>query len=208
MTMMAGILFGGGALGVLAALFLHAKERNMLDACGLPGKMQRVRSANDDDEEDDDEEEEDDDDDDDDRDGGDDGDDDVDDMGAVSDSDVEGCGSGLKRSESMKAFVAIADQVHTVVLSLGGIDSWANLSQTIHETCEDNSVPDLPVNGIMHIVLNVKGKTIPVTGTTPIDELWKAKAIKVSITDEEAGPKPAKPSGQKKTKRGSQPKKR
>ena len=108
----------------------------------------------------------------------------------------------------MKAFVAIAGKVHTVTLSLGGIDSWANLSQTIHETCEDNSVPDLPVHGIMHIVLNVRGKTIPVTGTTPIDELWKAKAIKVSITDEEAGPTPMQPDGHRKSKKGSQSKKR
>ena len=38
---------------------------------------------------------------------------------------------------------------------------------------------------MMHIVLNVNGKTLPVTGKTPIDELWRAKAIKVSITNEE-----------------------
>ena len=29
------------------------------------------------------------------------------------------------------------------------------------------------------------GKTVPVTATTPFDILWDAKAIKVSITEEE-----------------------
>ena len=36
----------------------------------------------------------------------------------------------------------------------------------------------------MHIVLNVEGVTVPVTGRTPISELWRAKAIKVSINDD------------------------
>ena len=37
----------------------------------------------------------------------------------------------------------------------------------------------------MHIVLNVNGVTVPVTNKTPIDQLWDAKAIKVSIVPEE-----------------------
>ena len=37
----------------------------------------------------------------------------------------------------------------------------------------------------MHIVLNINGTTVPVTGKTPIDMLWRAKAIKVSMTSAE-----------------------
>ena len=92
---------------------------------------------------------------------------------------------------SMKAFVALGDQVHAIVLPLAGISSWATLSQTIHEVCEDSDVPQLPVHGIMHIVLNIDGETVPVTGKTPLKELWRAKAIKVSITeDNQAKPEP------------------
>ena len=186
-TFLAAILAGGGVLGVLAALLMHAREQGMLSACGLRGKqMQRVRNA----------EEEEVDDDDDDDDGGDeregeeeeeDDDDDDDDESPhhmANGGDVE-AGGGGGRPSTMKAFVALGDQVHTVRLSLEAIESWAMLSQTIHETCEDSGVPDLPQNGIMHIVLNIGGKTVPVTGTTALDELWRAKAIKVSITDEQ-----------------------
>ena len=88
----------------------------------------------------------------------------------------------LEDGNSIKAFVALSDEVHSITLPLSGIDSWGGLSQTIHEVCEDSDVPDLPVHGIMHIVLNVDGQTVPVTAKTPLEQLWKAKAIKVSIT--------------------------
>ena len=35
------------------------------------------------------------------------------------------------------------------------------------------------------VICNGGCKTVPVTGTTALDELWRAKAIKVSITDEQ-----------------------
>ena len=101
--------------------------------------------------------------------------------------DVESRSSRAPQRGSLKAFVALRDQVYSIQLPLGGVQSWAQLSQTIHESCEDSDVPDLPVHGIMHIVLNVNGATVPVTGRTPLDELWRAKAVKVSITDDGAG---------------------
>ena len=101
------------------------------------------------------------------------------------DGDLEEGGGAEKEPLTIKAFVALSDQVHSIVLPLDAIDSWGGLSQTIHEVCEDSDVPDLPDNGIMHIVLNINGATVPVTGKTPIDELWRAKAIKVSITGAE-----------------------
>lgn len=167
-----------GALG----LFLRSGSQG-----GLRKRkgMQRVRNEDD---EDDDVTDDDGSDDDDDE-NGDEGDgngDDDDEVGG--DDDEEGSDDVekaiIERPESVKTFVALADQVHSIVVPLGDIDSWAALSQGIHETCEEGDVPELPAQGIMHIVLNVAGKTVPVTASTPLEELWKAKAIKVSITDE------------------------
>ena len=93
---------------------------------------------------------------------------------------------------SVKTFVALGSQVHSIVLPLAGVTSWASLSQGIHDACEDNDLPELPTNGIMHIVLNVEGDTVPVTASTPINTLWSAKAIKVSIADEAAKEEVAK----------------
>ena len=93
------------------------------------------------------------------------------------DEDEEDNGTG----KTIKAFVAVSDQVHSVPLPLDGITSWANLSQTVHEVCEDSNIPDLPLHGIMHIVLNIDGLTVPVTGKTPLSQLYRAKALKVSI---------------------------
>ena len=153
------------------------------------GRMQRVHSEDDeegmigeedgDDEEEEDgdedeEEEEEDDEDEDEEDGGEDEGEDEDEVPA----DLEGGGEPL----TIKAFVALGDQIHSIELPLEGIDSWGALSQTIHEVCEEGELPDLPENGIMHMVLNINGNTMPVTGKTRIDELWRAKAIKVSIT--------------------------
>jgi hypothetical protein len=111
--------------------------------------------------------------------------------GSESYDDDDGGGVEMEEPEparlpTIKAFVALGREVHSVILPLKGIRSWGALSQAIHESCEEHDLPDLPVNGIMHIVLNVNGKTVPVTGTTPLDELWRARAIKVSITDEKA----------------------
>ena len=146
----------------------------------------------DEDEDEDDEDEEDengdedgDDDDDDDDDDGDDDDDDDDDDEADEEKGEAGAASSSPPL-TMRSFVALRDQVHAITLPLKGVVSWANLSQTIHEVCEDSDVPELPVHGIMHIVLNIDGETVPVTGKTPFKELWRAKAIKVSITEDES----------------------
>jgi len=202
--MLAGILFGGGALGIVAALVMHAKEQGMLSALGMHGKVQAVSSAEDDDDEDDDG----------------DGDEDEDDeeyladhgasMGGLraTNDDLEAGHEPAMRPESLKAFVALGDDIHTITLPLTDIQSWGGLSQTIHETCEDNHVTNLPVHGIMHIVLNINGKTVPVTASTPLEELWKAKAIKVSITDEDEDDEPVNASRRTKAKKGSRSPKR
>lgn len=174
-----------GGLCTLAVILMVLKNRYPGTEVHPKAGLQRVHSAEEDegdgeegDEEDDGEEddgEEEDDDDDDGEDGDDEG-------------DQEGDGvakSGGAEALTIKAFVALGDQVHSVLLPLDGIESWGALSQTIHETCEDSDVPDLPEHGIMHIVLNVDGTTVPVTGKTPLEELWRAKAIKVSITANE-----------------------
>ena len=198
-SILAVVLLGGGVLGVLAALVVHFKDRSK------GSKTHSRISAGDDDDEDGEDEDEDDDDDDEGDDDDDDDDEDEDEDegdGAKEEEDVEK--GAVPRPESMKAFVALGDAVHSIVLPMSEIESWATLSQTIHETCEDSDVPDLPVHGIMHIVLNVNGKTVPVTGMTPLDELWKAKAIKVSITDEDilnSAGKPTRKKGKKKGKK-------
>lgn len=182
---------------MIAALVVHFRDKGFLGGASI-GKSKknhtRVASADDDEDDEDEDGEED-------FEGqgedGDENDPDEDEDGEKEDTDA----ASAARPESMKAFVALGDQIHSIVLPLTGIDSWAELSQTIHETCEESGVPDLPVHGIMHIVLNVDGKTVPVTGMTPLDELWKAKAIKVSITDEDADTKVAT-SGKSKGKKG------
>ena len=192
-----GLMMTAGAIGLLATLAVVVKSRTLLGdpAAMKGGKMQRVRNEDDgqdddddnedegdeDDEEDDDgaEDEEDADDDDEDGESDDDGDDESDD-----DCD-DGQGASLANASSepktLKAFVALGSEVHSITLPLLNIDSWATLSQTIHEVCEDSDVPELPTHGIMHIVLNVDGKTVPVTAKTHLKQLWAAKAIKVSI---------------------------
>ena len=164
------LVVGALLLAVVAGGIMFAKNR-LAKEHRKGGHMQRVHGDDDDTIGDDDDDEEDDDEEDD-------GDDDDEDGSGGEDKagDVEG--------QTIKAFVALGDQVHSIVLPLDGIESWGALSQTIHEVCEDSDVPDLPVHGIMHIVLNVDGVTVPVTGKTPIDQLMDAKAIKVSITSE------------------------
>lgn len=116
------------------------------------------------------------------------GEDDLDNGGRVEDDQSNDDGNTMNavghntETLNIKAFVALGDQVHSILLPLDGVDSWGGLSQAIHEVCEDSDVPNLPEHGIMHIVLNINGNTIPVTGKTPIAQLWRAKALKVSVT--------------------------
>jgi len=179
-----------------AALYFFNKRMNQqADAKG--GHMQRVM-ADDDTLGDDDDDDDDDDDggggagDEEEADGGDDGADGEDGENGEDGDEGEGDDEGAAEDDAadgepltIKAFVALGDQVHSIVLPLESVESWGGLSQTIHEACEDGDVPDLPEHGIMHIVLNINGVTVPVTGKTPIDELWKAKALKVSIAAED-----------------------
>jgi len=185
---------------MLAALVVHFKDKGLFG--GSSKSHSRVSSQDEEEDEDGENGDEDDDDEDGDEDDDIDEDDDEDNDGTATSSSADVEQGAVSRPSTMKAFVALGDDVHSITLPLDEIESWASLSQTIHETCEDSSVPDLPVHGIMHIVLNVNGKTVPVTGMTPLDELWKAKAIKVSITDEDQGS-----SGDKKGKEGKKGKK-
>ena len=91
------------------------------------------------------------------------------------------------RPASIKAFVALGNHVHSITLPLLSVDSWSTLSQRIHETCEEEGLSNVPEHGIMHLVLNVNGETVPVTGSTQLEVLWSAKAIKVSITHDSNG---------------------
>ena len=180
------LLFMAGAMALLAAGIYAAKDRLLgRHPQHKGGHMTRVH-ANDDGDEDETmmgDDDDDDEDDDDEEEEGEEllGDEDEDEE----DGDLE-AGTADAAPLTIKAFVALGEQVHSIVLPLDTIESWGALSQTIHEVCEDSDVPDLPENGIMHIVLNVNGATVPVTGKTPIDELWRAKALKVSITAEGA----------------------
>jgi hypothetical protein len=192
MTIEIGLMATAGVLGAFALLLVFVNKRLGQQADSKGGQMQRVHAddADDDtlgDEDDDDDDDEDEDEDEDDGDGDGDG-ADGEGEGTPTGGDSAADGGAAKSGDeplTMKAFVALSDQVHSIVLPLDKVESWGQLSQTIHEVCEDGDVPDLPEHGIMHIVLNVNGTTVPVTGRTPIDELWRAKAIKVSITAEE-----------------------
>eukprot|EP00965_Chrysotila_dentata_P233546 6199654-Pleurochrysis_carterae.AAC.8 len=73
------------------------------------------------------------------------------------------------------------------MLNISGVESWAALSQLVHEACEEAGVPNLPAHGIMHIVLNVYGRPIPVTASTKLSQLRRAKALRVSIGDNAKG---------------------
>jgi len=81
----------------------------------------------------------------------------------------------------IQASVELRDEVHDVRLPCEGVTSWAAFSQLVHEVCEDSGVPNLPVLGTMHIVLNVNGEPLPVTGSTPLSALRDATALRVTI---------------------------
>lgn len=95
------------------------------------------------------------------------------------DNDMEDVPEG-----SVRAFIEIGDDLHGLVISLDGVDSWTELSQVVHEACEEVQLPNLPEAGVMHIVLNVDGKPIPVTAQTQMDMLQRAKAIRVTLGSE------------------------
>lgn len=103
--------------------------------------------------------------------------------GAVGGEEDEEEGSMVNATipETIKAYVELDGQVHCVVLPLTGIKSWGALSQLVHEACEDSGVPNLPVHGVMHIVLNVGDKPVPVTASTRLVQLHRAKALRVTI---------------------------
>ena len=88
----------------------------------------------------------------------------------------------LPRGESLKGYVEIGNTVYPVDLPCRTVDSWAALSQHIHEVCEANGVPNLPIHGTMHIVLNVEDQAVPVTGGLELDVLQQAIALRVTIT--------------------------
>ena len=86
--------------------------------------------------------------------------------------------------ESIKTYVGLPDgQVHCVLLPLGGMSSWGMLSQMVHEACEDSGVPNLPAHGVMHIVLNIGNKPVPVTASTKLSQLNRARTLRITINE-------------------------
>ena len=82
--------------------------------------------------------------------------------------------------------------MHAVHIDSAGHESWADVSQAVHEACEDAELPKLPVHGVMHIVLIIGGKPIAVTRSTRLAALGAADMIKVTISDESDAPKKGK----------------
>ncbi len=69
----------------------------------------------------------------------------------------------------------------TPVEQVSGVESWAELSQILHETCEDSGVPELPTQGVMHLVLDLGGRQVPVSASTKLSALDRATALRVRI---------------------------
>lgn len=82
---------------------------------------------------------------------------------------------------SLKAFIEIQGALHALKVDISGVDSWPTLSQVLHEACEERDLPDMPENGIMHIVLDLEDQPVPVTASTPLWQLFKARAVRISI---------------------------
>ena len=110
---------------------------------------------------------------------------DYDDESDESDEDDDdedgGGGGGISGERAIKAFVELGGKVHSISLQTAGIQSWASLSQLIHEVCAESGVPELPPHGIMHIVLNVNELPVPVTSSTSLSQLRRAKSLRVTI---------------------------
>ena len=147
-----------------------------------PERAQRL-GGHDEDEDEDDEEDDDDDDDDDDFD---------EEAGGSGGSDDGGDG------ESIEALVEVQGQVHEVSVKLADCASFADLSQRVHEACEDAGLPALPLNGLMHMVLSIDGKPVPVTRSTQFARLADAERLRVTIGADPATRKPSSNVGAKK----------
>ena len=93
---------------------------------------------------------------------------------------------------AMLTRLLVAGTVHAVHIDSSGHESWADVSQAVHEACEDAELPKLPVHGVMHIVLIIGGKPIAVTRSTRLAALAAADMIKVTISDEGDAPKKGK----------------
>ena len=100
--------------------------------------------------------------------------------------------------ESIEALVEVQGQVHEVSVKLADCASFADLSQRVHEACEDAGLPALPLNGLMHMVLSIDGKPVPVTRSTQFARLADAERLRVTIGADPATRKPSSNVGAKK----------
>ena len=100
--------------------------------------------------------------------------------------------------ESIEALVEVQGQVHEVSVKLADCASFADLSQRVHEACEDAGLPALPLNGLMHMVLSIDGKPVPVTRSTQFARLAEAERLRVTIGADPATRKPSSNVGAKK----------
>jgi len=78
--------------------------------------------------------------------------------------------------------VDVHGKVYLVQLQLGGVASWADVSERVHESCELFGIPELPDQGIMHLVLELDGRRVPVTPRTRFAALSRTSALRVTIT--------------------------
>ena len=92
----------------------------------------------------------------------------------------------------------VQGQVHEVSVKLADCASFADLSQRVHEACEDAGLPALPLNGLMHMVLSIDGKPVPVTRSTQFARLADAERLRVTIGADPATRKPSSNVGAKK----------
>ena len=162
---------GGALLRAISVVILAATaglalgyRRSLLNgrifACS-GAKQPILEVADGDDEETDEETDDDDEEDDDDDEGG---------------EDIQGAGG------TVKAFVHIGNENHCIDVDLGKVDSWAALSQMVHEACESTGVPGVPSHGMMHIMLNIGEKQVPVTRATSFSLLSQATVLRITVS--------------------------
>ena len=170
---------GGAGLRAISVIILAATAglalgyrrsllRGRIFGCSIGAKPIEIEVADDDDDDDEADEGEADDDDDDDDDA-----DDDDDEGG---EDIPGVGG------TIKAFVEIGKEKHCIDVDLEVVDSWAALSQMVHEACESIGVPGVPSHGMMHIMLSIGEKQIPVTRSTSFSMLSRATALRITVS--------------------------
>ena len=92
----------------------------------------------------------------------------------------------------------MSGQVHDVSVSLADCSSFGDLSQRVHEACEDAGLPALPLNGLLHMVLSIRGTPVPVTRSTKFERLAEAERLRVTIGADPATRKPSSNVGAKK----------